>query len=105
MINDLSPKQFRDYINIHEVTLVDVREDWELEICQIDGSICMPMSNINVTIMELDKENGIALYCHHGIRSMQAANILMSKGFRLLVNLHGGIDAWAREIDASMARY
>ncbi len=33
MINDLSPKQFRDYINIHEVTLVDVREDWKLEIC------------------------------------------------------------------------
>ena len=84
MINDLSPKQFRDYINIHEVTLVDVREDWEFEICQIDGSICMPMSNINATFMKLNKENGIALYCHHGLRSMQAANILMSKGFRVI---------------------
>tara|TARA_B100001964_G_scaffold206684_1_gene237959 strand:+ start:247 stop:444 length:198 start_codon:yes stop_codon:yes gene_type:complete len=65
----------------------------------------MPMSNINVTFMELDKESDIALYCHHGIRSMQVANLLMSKGFRLLINLHGGIDACAREIDASMARY
>jgi rhodanese-related sulfurtransferase len=39
------------------------------------------------------------------MRSMQVANFLLSKGFKSLFNLQGGIDAWSKEIDSSVERY
>lgn len=105
MIQDLIPKEFKDYLVDDEVTLVDVREQWEFDICQINGAILMPMGEIAMTYVNLNKDSKIALYCHSGIRSMHVADFLLSKGFQSLVNLQGGIDAWAQEIDTTVERY
>ena len=105
MIQDLTPKEFRDYLVDDEVTLVDVREQWEFDICQIKGAILIPMGEIARSYVNLKKDNKIALYCHSGIRSMHVADFLLSKGFQSLVNLQGGIDAWAQEIDTTVERY
>ena len=105
MIQDLTPKEFRDCLVGDEVTLVDVREQWEFDICQIKGAILIPMGEIAKSYANLDKDNKIALYCHSGIRSMHVADFLLSKGFQSLVNLQGGIDAWALEIDTTVERY
>jgi len=105
MVKDLNPKEFQDNIISHEHTLIDVREKWELDICKIEGAVNMPMSSIMETFSELDPESSYSLYCHHGMRSMQVANFLLSNGFKSLFNLQGGIDAWSREIDASVDRY
>ena len=105
MIKDLGPKEFQTNLTTENNILIDVREKDELEICKIDGAINMPMSSIMETFSELDPELSYSLYCHHGMRSMQVANFLLSKGFKSLFNLKGGIDAWSREIDSSVERY
>ena len=105
MIQDLNPKEFRDCLVDEEVTLVDVREQWEFDICQIKGAILIPMGEIARSYVNLKKDNKIALYCHSGIRSMHVADFLLSKGFQSLANLQGGIDAWAQEIDTTVERY
>jgi len=105
MINDLAPKEFKNYLLDDEVILVDVREQWEFDICQIKGAILMPMSEIAISYLNLNKDSKIALYCHSGIRSMHVADFLLSKDFASISNLQGGIDAWAQEIDTSLERY
>jgi len=105
MIQDLNPKEFKDYLVDNEVTLVDVREQWEFDICQIKGAILIPLGEIAESYVNLNKDSKIALYCHSGIRSMHVADFLLSKGFQSLVNLQGGIDAWAQEIDTTVERY
>ena len=105
MIQDLTPKEFRDYLVDDEVTLIDVREKWEFDICQIKGAILIPMGEITENYVNLNKDKKIALYCHSGIRSMHVADFLLSKGFQSLANLQGGIDAWAQEIDTTVERY
>ena len=105
MIKDLSPKEFQKNLTLENNILIDVREEDELEICKIDGAINMPMSSIMETFSELDSKSSYSLYCHHGMRSMQVANFLLSNGFTSLFNLQGGIDAWSREIDDSIQRY
>ena len=105
MIQDLEPKEFKDYLVDDEVTLVDVREQWEFDICQIKGAILIPLGEVNKSYVKLNKDSKIALYCHSGIRSMHVANFLLSQGFESLANLQGGIDAWAQEIDTTVERY
>ena len=105
MLKDLNPKEFQDNLISHRHTLIDVREKWEFDICKIEGAINLPMSSIMETFSELDPESSYSLYCHHGMRSMQVANFLLSNGFKSLFNLQGGIDSWSREIDASVDRY
>ena len=105
MIQDLIPKEFKDYLVGEDVTLVDVREQWEFDICQIKGAILMPLGEIAMTYVNLNKDSKIALYCHSGIRSMHVADFLLSQGFQSLANLQGGIDAWAQEIDTTLERY
>ena len=105
MIKDLTPKQFKDYLLDDEVILVDVREQWEFDICQIKGAILIPMGEIAISYENLDKDSKIALYCHSGIRSMHVADFLSSKDFESVTNLQGGIDAWAQEIDTTLKRY
>lgn len=85
--------------------LLDVREPWEFEVCHIAGSRHCPMSNIPQAIEELDPSKPTVVICHHGVRSLQVARFMESKGFGQVFNLEGGVDAWAQEIDPTMARY
>ena len=105
MINDLAPKEFQNYLSNNDTVLVDVREKWELNLCKIEGAIHCPMSTIAESFSDLNPDDNIAVYCHHGVRSMQVANFLISKDFQSLVNLQGGIDAWSIEIDSLVYRY
>ena len=85
--------------------LLDVREDWEFAICQIAGSRLVPMSQVPDTLASLNPVKTTVVICHSGIRSEQVAGYLERNGFQDVINLEGGIDAWAREIDQSMATY
>ena len=105
MIQDLASKEFQDYLVDNKDILIDVREQWEFDICQIKGAILMPMGEITKSYVNLHKDSKIALYCHSGIRSMHVADFLLSQGFESLANLQGGIDAWAQEIDTTVERY
>ncbi len=85
--------------------LLDVREEWEYEICHIDSSINIPMANVPGALKDFDPDAQTIVICHHGARSMQVANYLESAGFSNVINLDGGISAWAMTIDPNMQQY
>jgi len=97
--------QLAAYLADAEPLLLDVREPWEFEICRIDGSINLPMSQIHAQIERLADADEIVLICHHGVRSLQVAGYLQRVVDATLINLDGGVDAWAREVDPDMALY
>ena len=87
-----------------EVILVDVREPYEIEICNIKGSLFIPMNEIPQNIKQLDKEKRYAVMCHSGVRSLYVSNYLNSLGYSTL-NVVGGIESWATDVDKNMKRY
>ena len=106
-MRQLSPQQVLEQIeqNYDKPVMLDVREPFEFEICAIEGSINIPLNQIPTAVEELDPEREYVLICHHGMRSQRAGMIMASKGFDKLINLVGGIDAWACNIDSRMKRY
>jgi rhodanese-related sulfurtransferase len=88
-----------------DVELVDVREAWETGICRIADSKTIPLSELPVRCGELSRDRPLVMICHHGMRSLNATIWLRRNGYDNAINLAGGIDAWAREIDPAMARY
>jgi rhodanese-related sulfurtransferase len=85
--------------------LLDVRENWEFDTCHIDGSVLIPMNTIPGRIDDLDEDADIVCICHHGARSLNVAAFLERNGFGKMVNLTGGIHAWALQVDGTMAKY
>jgi len=85
--------------------LLDVREPWEQQICAIPGSLAMPLSQIAARASEVDANGPVVCVCHHGNRSARVAMFLLQKGYQDVYNLSGGVDAWARQIDPTMATY
>ncbi|MFP4063350.1 MAG: rhodanese-like domain-containing protein [Halochromatium sp.] len=85
--------------------LLDVREPWEHAICRIDGSQLLPMRQVPGTVADFDPARPTVVICHHGIRSQQVALFLELQGFRRVINLRGGIAAWASDVDPEMPTY
>jgi rhodanese-related sulfurtransferase len=85
--------------------LLDVREEWEYAYCHIADSLHVPLAAIPERITALDSGRETVLICHHGVRSHRAALYLQGRGFENLINLEGGIDAWAIRVDPAMPRY
>lgn len=105
-IQTLTPIQLQQWRQQHPNTiLLDVRENSEVAICQISGSLHIPMKYIPIRHNELPDDKPIVVYCHHGIRSLNVAHYLNHIGFEHIYNLSGGINAWANEIDPQMPRY
>ena len=91
--------------NQDKVVLLDVRDPWEFEICRLDGSVNIPMDDITERSSELDPETRTCVICHFGMRSQQVGYYLEGSGFKDIVNLEGGLDAWAERVDQDMPRY
>lgn len=85
--------------------LLDVREPWEFKLAHLEGSKLIPMSQLAQRLNELESDREIVVICHHGVRSRQACLFLQSQGFQRTVNLRGGIDQWAKEVDSSVPVY
>jgi adenylyltransferase/sulfurtransferase len=88
-----------------QLVLLDVREPFERDIAAIAGSVLIPLAELPGRLRELDGHAAIVAYCHHGVRSAHARDILLAAGFGNVRNLAGGIDAWARAVDPTLPRY
>ena len=87
-------------------TLLDVREPWEVETARIEGAKAMPMGDVpSRAHQELDPEEHIVVYCHHGVRSMNVTAWLRQQGFEKAQSMAGGIDAWSRTVDPKVPVY
>ena len=88
-----------------QLVLLDVREPFEHSIAAIPGSRLIPLGELPGRLRELDGRATIVAYCHHGIRSARARDILKAAGFANVRSLTGGIDAWATTVDPTVSRY
>ncbi len=85
--------------------VLDVREPWESAICRLPNATLIPMRELPVRIAELDRHAETVVVCHHGVRSYHAARYLETLGFENVINLAGGMAAWADEVDPTLPRY
>ncbi len=86
---------------------IDVREDVELEYGVIDGAIHIPMQSFpgQLNTLEQNKNDTIVLICRSGKRSQQVGQFMEQMGFTDIINLVGGMNAWAKDVDTSMTVY
>ncbi|TXK44929.1 rhodanese [Pontibacter qinzhouensis] len=88
-----------------KLQLVDVRELSEFQICNLGGDL-IPLGELPKQVNRIRQDVPVVVICHHGFRSAQAINYLSQRfGYENLLNLKGGIHAWATEIDPDMKVY
>jgi len=102
---EIPPPELKRRLDAGEpAAILDVRESWEHELCAIPRARLIPMDQLEWRVDELEPEGEVIVYCHHGLRSAAVVQWLRRQGIPA-VNLRGGIDAWALEVDPAVARY
>ena len=84
--------------------LLDVRTVDEYQRGHLTASH-IPLADLPQRYQELDVQDEIVVYCHHGVRSLHACQFLMERGFEKVLSMSGGIDAWSQQIDPTVERY
>ncbi len=85
--------------------LIDVREPHEYEIAHLDGEL-IPVGIIGEHLDRIATDRKVIVHCRSGVRSAKAIRLLQELGFQgELINLKGGILAYAREIDNALPVY
>ncbi len=113
MIPQIRPAQLATWLQQSAAqgvaVVLDVREPVELQIAPVTPKgfalVAIPMGEIPQRLAELDPAQPIACLCHHGVRSHRVAAFLHAQGFEHVVNIAGGVEAWSRELDATVAQY
>jgi rhodanese-related sulfurtransferase len=85
--------------------VIDVREEWELQLASIPGVVHVPMNQVPARLSELSRDAETIVMCHAGGRSMRVAHYLANQGFTNVANLTGGISAWSELVDATVPQY
>ena len=104
-MRELGAEELKQHLESNTPFLLDVRQPWEYDVCRLDNSKLVPMGRIPAQVDELDKDRETVVICHHGIRSRQVALYLEQAGFSNVINLKGGVNAWAKTVDTTMATY
>ncbi len=86
------------------VSVLDVREPHEYEVANI-GARLIPLGELPERLVELGKDETLAVHCKTGGRSARAVQLLKEVGFQDVYNVKGGITAWSEEIDPSVPKY
>ena len=104
-IPSISVRELRDRLNRgDDLFILDVREPHEYQLVNINGHL-IPLGDLARRVNELDSSREIVVHCHVGSRSAAAVRFLRQMGFNKVVNLEGGIDRWAVEINPTLVRY
>jgi rhodanese-related sulfurtransferase len=104
----ISPKELAGLLaSPQPPKLLDVREPEEFALVNLPGAVLVPLGELALRHDEIAawKDQLVVVYCHHGIRSLNAIGQLRQFGFANLRNLAGGIDRWSTEVDAKAPRY
>ena len=104
-IPQLSVKEYKSRIDRgDDLFLLDVREPYEYKIAQIGGTL-IPQNDVPNRLAEIPRDKEIVVQCRSGARSQRIAELLKQSGYTNVVNLAGGILAWADEIDPTVQKY
>jgi rhodanese-related sulfurtransferase len=106
MVREISVEELKTRRDRGENPLViDVREDWELQLARIPSVVHVPMSEVPARLAEFSRDAETIVMCHAGGRSMRVAHYLVNQGFTKVANLAGGISAWSQSVDATVPQY
>lgn len=106
MIRRLSAAEAKALLDANpRARLLDVRTPEEWGAARIEGAVLATEETVPAILGEWPREDPLVVYCHHGVRSLSAAARLREAGFLDVVNLEGGIEAWARDVDPAVPRY
>jgi rhodanese-related sulfurtransferase len=101
----IAPRELKERLDAGDCPeLLDVREPWEFELTRIEGSRLISMGELAERVSELDPAAETVVICHHGSRSAYVTQALERAGFARVLNLEGGLDAYA-DVDESVPRY
>jgi adenylyltransferase/sulfurtransferase len=105
-VAEIDVHELEDLIKTHvDFDLIDVREPYEYEIVNLQGKL-IPKGDVNAHLDEISRDKKVVIHCRSGKRSADVIRDLQSKyGYDNLINLKGGILAWAKEIDQSLPVY
>jgi len=104
---EITPQEVKRRLDAGEkLRLIDVREPFEFQQARIDGAELIPMRSVGQSLASLEREeNPIVVFCHHGMRSLQAVGWLRQQGVENCASMSGGIDQWSLVIDPNVPRY
>jgi adenylyltransferase/sulfurtransferase len=104
-VPEITPEELQSRLGAGEDLLIlDVREPHEYQICNLNGYL-IPLGDLPKRVHELDTSREIVAHCKMGGRSAKAVEFLRNAGFRKVVNLKGGIQAWAERINPKIPKY
>ena len=103
---EITPRETKDLLaRDDKVLFVDVREPWEYDTAHIEGSVLIPLREIPSNLQRIENAEKVVIFCHHGMRSLDAATWLRSQGVEDAKSMAGGVDRWSTEIDPTIPRY
>ncbi len=92
--------------NGENLQIIDVREQNEYDFARIPNTKLIPLGQITARMDEIDPTRETIVHCKSGGRSAMAIQNLQKSGFQgKLLNVKGGILAWANEVDPSVPKY
>ena len=104
-VPQLSVKELKQRMDAgEELFVLDVREPYEYQIAQIGGKL-IPQNDVPGRLAEIPRDREIIVHCRSGARSQRIAEYLKQQGYPDVVNVAGGILAWADEIDPKVQKY
>lgn len=107
-MKQMTATELQSYLTTEtSAVLVDVREAHELSNGVLDGAIHIPMQQVPEVLEQLEphRSSPLVLICRTGNRSGQVGQFLEGIGFTDVINLVGGMNAWAADIDSTMHIY
>jgi len=93
----IKPEEWNNLISDKETILIDVRNNFEVEMGTFKGSInpntksFTEFKNFLKNNLDEAKNNKIAMFCTGGIRCEKVSSYMIKKGFKDVNQLHGGI--------------
>jgi molybdopterin/thiamine biosynthesis adenylyltransferase/rhodanese-related sulfurtransferase len=104
-VPEMTPRELKARLDKgDDLFILDVREPHEYQICNLNGKL-IPLGDLPRRVNELDSSREMVVHCRSGKRSADAIQFLQKAGFKKLLNLKGGVLAWADEVDPTMPKY
>ena len=98
LVKEVDAQELKARIDAGEdIALIDIRSDAEVAQGVLPDSEHLAMHLIPLRMHDLPKDKDVVLYCRSGARSYHACNFLGQQGIDNVINLSGGIIAWARQ--------
>jgi sulfur dioxygenase len=109
MLESMQPAAARAFLAAHPDALVlDVRdpEEWDDDLGHIEGARQIPLPQLSARMAEIAawKYRPVVVLCRVGVRSQQAAELLIASGYQQVIHLEGGMEAWRKSEGSAAGR-